>query len=346
MPPPPLDVHRLPRSRARWARGCAYALASLGGLWASGAEAAAPAAAPFGFRYTAPPACIDAATFRQRLAAIPVAPNTAPAQGTTIAITISERGGVFTGDVAVDHADGTTIQREVSSARCDEVVDALELVAALGLGLERPPAAPPPPPPPPPVPVPSPAPSPPLAEAPAEAHWQFRGALRLALLSGAGPNFEPGPDVALGIVRDAPGILAPSFEISGTWATSGNIQKEAGNAVLTLWGGALAACPLRFALSAGFGVRPCAQLAVGALSGSGSGTNVAQSAASVEPRVTVAVLVRLEWQLSGWFSLEAEAGPNFEISRDRFYFEPSGAEVYTAPVLGSLIRFGGAIRWP
>jgi hypothetical protein len=339
MVPSPFDTIRRPprRPRAPW---LARALAL--GVSCASASHAAPGDEAVHVRYSAPAACVDAAAFRARLLALPVSPGTAQPRGATIVVTITEREAQFEGEITVVHADGTTTARRVSSARCDEVSDALEFVAALALGLDSTPLSRPPPPPPPPAETSS---RPGARPAPS-AHWQLLGALRVTLLGGAGPPLELAPDVAVGVALDAPGLLAPWFELSGTWATSGNVVTSSGVAALTLWQGALAACPVRIALGAGFAVRPCAQLSAGAISGSGSGANVVSGPAQTELRVTVAPLARLEWKLHDRFALEGEAGPDFEVSRARFYFAPGGAEVYSAPVVGSITRVGVVFLWP
>jgi hypothetical protein len=303
-------------------------------------------------RYSAPATCVDAATFREGLFALPRLPS-APSRGATIIITITEGDGRFTGDLRVEHSDGTATARRVTSPRCDDVSDALELIAAVALGLDSTPLARPSPPPSvhaveprghesgrstasPVIPAP-PAPPPP--------RWRFTGALRGALLDGLGPRLEIAPEVALGITLDAQGLLAPSFELSGTWATSGSIATSAGTATLTLWGGAVAACPVRIALGRRFAVRPCAEVSAGVISGSASGANVV-SAAATEPRVALTPLIRLDWSLSESFSLEAETGPSFELSQDHFFFEPSGTPVYDLPAVGSVTRLGVVVQWP
>lgn len=337
----------LPRSARRGA-GRWVALAFLLAGTSAGAAEGAPRDETIQIRYSAPPACVDAATFRERLLALPVTPGAPPPRGATVAVTISggppgEREAGFTGAITVAHPDGTTTARQVTSASCEEVCDALAFVAALALGLDSSPLA---------LPSPRPAPLRPGTPAPPEVppvappRWRFLGAIRGALVSGAGPSFELAPDVALGVALDAPGLLAPTIELSGTWTTSGDIVTSGGVAVLTLWQAGLEACPLRLALGGGFALRPCAQLSAGVLRGSGSGKNVVPAGAQVAPRLTAAPLLRVEWRPNGWFGVEGEGGPDFEITRDRFFFEPGGAEVYAAPVVGSVTRVGVVLLWP
>jgi hypothetical protein len=307
-------------------------------------------------RYTAPAACVDAPAFREGLLGLPRLPGAAP-QGATITITITERDGGFIGDLRVEHSDGTTTARQVTSPRCDEVSDALELVAAVALGLDSAPLA-------------RPAPRPPVraekmgeqatgrpvaspvAAAPPPPRWRFTGAVRGALLDGLGPRLEIAPEVALGITLDAPGFFAPSFELSGTWATSGSIETSAGAATLTLWGGAVAACPVRIALGSRFAARPCAEVSAGVIVGAATGANVVPAPAQTEPRLALTPLVRLEWLVSQWFSVEVEAGPSFELSGDNFYFATTSSSssvqtpVYGLASVGSVTRLGVVVLWP
>jgi hypothetical protein len=339
--------------------GAAFAaMASVAGLVAAtGATKAAPERGPLPLELTAPEGCIDAPTFRERLTALPASPGkTEPPRRVTIVIT--HQGDLFTGALRVEHASGDTTERQVTSARCDEVSDALTFVAAVALGLDYVP--PPPPRPPQPLPAsPPPRRPPPPRErdaTPAAAEpavltgrtrWRFTGAVRGGLLGGAGPSLEPALSVAVGLALDNGGLLAPSFEVSGTWATSGSSTTVAGTTgTLTLLDGALGICPVRVPITHGLALRPCGEAAFGALSGSGTGSSVVGHGSHVEPWMALTPMARAEWQIGKHFMLEIETGPEFQLYRDRFYWSPSGSPLYTVPSVGSLTRLGAVVVWP
>src|SRR5262249_30267859 len=156
-----------------------------------------------------------------------------------------EKDGAFAGEVRIAHADGTSTVREVTSARCDEIAEALELIAALALGLDSapktadPPAAPKTADPPAAPPRTAPADATPDAVRPAEpARVRFVGAVYGGIAGNVGPRAAFAPSVAIGVRLDRPGLFAPELDLSGTWAQSGAIETSLGRATLTLVEGA------------------------------------------------------------------------------------------------------------
>jgi hypothetical protein len=304
--------------------------------------AAAPPEPPTPIEFSAPPSCVDAATFRAHLSALPMSPErTEPPQAVTVRI--AESDGGFSGEIVVKHHDGTTTARRVESPRCDEVSDALEFLTAFALGLEKAPPPAPSPPPQAPAAAPVPLPKAVLATGP---RWRFLAALRGALVSSAGPNAEPAAELAVGIVLDEPGWLAPAFELSGARAASQGVSNPAGTATLTLSTGAATACPARIALGPGLAFRPCAKVEVGALSASGTGTGSSTPTTRVEPWVTLAPVARLEWFPARALGLQVESGPDFHLDHARFYFVPSNTPAYPVPDVGSMTKVGLVVLFP
>ena len=175
--------------------------------------------------------------------------------------------------------------------------------------------------------------------------WRYTAALRAELVGGAGTNVEPAPGMAFGMVLDRPGILAPSFEVSGTWATGAGIASPGRTGTLTLVNGALGACPVRFPIAYGLALRPCGEVALGALSGSGSGTNVVNTGTRVEPWVALAPMARAEWRIGKHFMVQVEAGPDIEIDRASFFWNRPQC-LYKVPTVGSMTRLGATGVWP
>jgi hypothetical protein len=80
------------------------------------------------------------------------------------------------------------------------------------------------------------------------------------------------------------------------------------------------ACPLRFPRESAFGVRPCADLDVGMLRGSGVSVKAARG--HTAPWVSTGLQLRAEWSPWGPLELGAMIGGVVALTRPRFYFLP------------------------
>jgi hypothetical protein len=257
-------------------------------------------------------------------------------------IRVTGDGEMFTGELQVEHSDGTTTVRQVASTHCDEVTDALEFVAALALGLDARPPAPPPAPEPEPEREPEPAPVP--------QRWRLFAAAYGGIASAAGPDVEFAPAVALGVMKDGLDLFAPELELSGTWSMSSHFATKLSPATsqTTLFDAALSVCPLQLGVGrSGAGpalrLRPCAGLQLGALTAS---TSLAGSTDQVEPWLAAAVLARAEWVFGKHFMLAADGGAAFPILRPDYFFRPSQVSDFHVPAAGGVARLGAAVLWP
>jgi hypothetical protein len=271
-------------------------------------------------------------------------------------IVVTESQGAFSAELRLLLADGGDLTRRVSGDRCDEVTDALEFVTAVALGLEYTPP-PPPQPQPPLMPAATPLPSPPSVASPASSprrssHWRFLAAVEGALVGGVGPPIEPSPRVDLGVVReaaDAGAVFAPELSLGGMWATSGTYGVAATErAKVTFATAALDVCPVRWALAAGFAVRPCAEADLGALVATGSATNLVGSSSQTRPWVALDGVGQIEWQAGHHFGLELAGGVEVPLLRDKFFFTPesAGMSVYAVPAVAATGRLGAVVSWP
>jgi hypothetical protein len=307
---------------------------------AGDAAAADPSLQSLPLDFSAPAACIDAATFRAHLLALPASPHkTEPPRA--ISVRVVEQQGTFAGELRIAHADGTTTVRQVTSAHCDEITEALEFVAALALGLDHAhgaAAAPPPN-------EPHEAARSEPAPVQARPRVRFIGAVYGGLVSNVGPRLDVAPSVAIGVMLDRPGLFAPEVALSGTWAASGAIATSLGSATLTLVDAALAGCPLRLALGAGLALRPCAELELGALTADATAPNLQGPSRQVRPWSAAAALARAEWQVGNYFMVAAEGGAVFPFLYDRFFFTP-GTEVYSVTPVGAAVKLGAAVVLP
>ena len=304
---------------------------------------------PTPIEFSAPPSCVDATTFRSRLAGLaPLRERPELPRAITIRITETTGAG-FVGEAVVQRQDGRTSTRQVSSERCAEVSDALELITALALGLEEPPPQPAVPTAPATAPV---TPVKALATAPDESvtslpHWRLLVAARGAILSGVGPKAEPGAEVSVGVVRDdTRGWWAPSLELSGIVATSADESIPFGTSKMTLAGGATILCPVRLGLGAGLALRPCVDVQVAALRATAQGATIQSAAAQVEPWIAIAPIARVEWAAGSRVALQIEGGPNLCLDRARFFLTPSNARVYEVPSVGVLAKLGLVLFFP
>lgn len=89
------------------------------------------------------------------------------------------------------------------------------------------------------------------------------------------------------------------------------------------------ACPLRFPREAAFGVRPCADLDVGVLRGSGVSVNAARG--HTAPWMSTGLQLRAEWSPWGQVELGAMIGGVVALTRPRFYFLPDTTAFQAEP---------------
>jgi hypothetical protein len=171
-------------------------------------------------------------------------------------------------------------------------------------------------------------------------------AASVSMLGGAGPGLELAPTGAFGLVREREGWLAPLFEVSGGAAGSSGTTPSLGTGTLWLIDGAVGVCPVRLALGYGLSLRPCVQLAAGALSGTASGAHVLATGSTVEPWVALAPTGRVEWTVIHGLFVRAEAGPDVRFVQDRFLWNPSGQQFYAVPRVGSVARLGVGLYLP
>lgn len=120
----------------------------------------------------------------------------------------------------------------------------------------------------------------------------------------------------------------------------GDDERLAAGATARLRQGALqaVACPWRWGLLGPLGLRPCAELELGVISGEATGVREAER--QLAPWVSMGLQLRAEvavgraWQLGAWL------GGAAPLSRSRFYFRPD-VTVYETAGLG--LRAGGFV---
>jgi hypothetical protein len=287
--------------------------------------------------YTAPSECLDGASFEKHLAELPPSSSSAGEPRSVTVVVRRARGG-FSGSVRVDYRDGTSTERKVASARCDDLTAALEFVAALAMGLEarrQEPAAVPPPPKPTAV-----VQAPPSSPAP---HWRFGATLRAAGMNAVGPNVRLGLEGGAVATFERQGFISPEFRLEGLGA-SGSATSVLGTANLTLLTSVIEACPVLVRFG-DVDVRPCVGAQVGALRGVGRGSSLVEGDDVTRFWFAGLLLGRIEWNLGRFVAVEADGGAVVPARRERYYFGPDST-LYEVPVVTGLASLGLKVALP
>jgi hypothetical protein len=238
------------------------------------------------------------------------------------------RDARYTGQLgSVDDAAGAG--RSVSGASCAEVVQALTLIAALELQRAVAPeggraSAPP-------EDAPSPADDVPSSADDGRGQEALRvGAVAFALLqSGRAPRWTA--DMGAGVsLRWRTESLQPWLLLGAYWGRDEMpVGPRNGLARFERWSSYLVGCPVRFPPQTPLGVRPCASLEVGRISGQGLRVNDAAESAAL--LASAGIDVRLEWSILERLELGALFGGVVALSRPRFYFSPEITALEVAP---------------
>jgi hypothetical protein len=308
----------------RRARAGGAFLALVVGCAAVAARAGAEPAPDGAIAYRAPAGCPDADAFRRELVArAPVGWST---RLPDLAVTIVPVARGFAGELR-----GEGLERRLEGERCDDVVRALALIAALALEAAPAEAAPveaPPPAPRPAVAVdrpPAPAPAPTPSASPRRPAV-VRVGVGVALLGGVMP--DPELDVPLHVEvaggRDAASARLSVASLSGQTEMSDGVRAEFGLLVASLEGCAL---PLRLG---DLRLGGCAAFEVGRLVARAEGLDEARRRA--RPWLAPVALARLRWRLGGRVVLDLAGGLAVPLVRDRFVASPDAVVHEPAPV--------------
>lgn len=305
--------------------------------------------------YLAPASCPQESRWRAALAAR-VPERDARLLASQLHVHITQAGGAravgYTGTLA--SAGSASVEREVRGQTCDEVIEALALVAVLTRALDTAPAdrttatAPPPVPPsggawlltraqelalaedaPPPLPPPTDSPR--LQWGPSAFTW---------LGSAAAPG--PSLDYGLGVHGEWSGSSWQPWLMLGAYTGGTQRARAPGNAAEARFRHlALQAvgCPWRFPRSSALGLRPCLDLDLGRLTGEGIG--VVSARRRSWPWLSTGAELRLEWALLADLQLTAMLATVLPLTRPRFYFLPELTS-FEVPLLG--FRAGASLN--
>lgn len=222
--------------------------------------------------------------------------------------------------------------RTLRGSDCAEVADALTLVASLEIQRVAHRSAPAPS-----ALQPANAPAVQPADSPLRYREGARGSRRLGVVGFAllqsvtAPRW--GTDVGLGVsVEWQTRVWQPWLMLGGYWGSDSEpIGSGSAEARFERWATLFVACPLSYSFAASVVLRPCANLDVGSISGSGRGVGAA--AQSVALFASAGLEARMEWRISEHLQVGGLLGGVLPLSRPRFFLEPD----YTAlsvPALG------------
>jgi hypothetical protein len=315
------------------------------------ARASQPGADAAVIEYVAAPGCVEAPRFRARLAALPRAGMQDVSPGRVAIEIVRTDGQRYAGTVRVVSADGDPFERRIEAATCDEVVDALELVSALALGLEpsglsSAPA----------VPAPS---SPPAARPVADRSptgaegetrspkqsWHLGGGAHAAVITLLGPSPQPGIGAYLSVGAEGPSVWSPELRISALRLQSGTFETAVGSATLTLLTASVEGCPLRVPLGHDLALRPCGGLQLGSLEGVGAGTALSNVRPQSLGWSSLFGVARIGWTFLRYLLLEADVGLVVPLAIHHIYFGPD-TTIYDVPAVGALATAGLGAHFP
>jgi hypothetical protein len=242
----------------------------------------------------------------------------------TVTATISANGA-FHGTVSV-RANGRVFPaRTVGGERCEQVSEALALIAELAI--DR---------------LPKPDPPPSIAAhaiAPAaamrtaihplglEPTWHVSAGVHGAASFGRAPSWRPSVPPFVELARDPLSLRA-----SLLWSYAHGTELR-----VTQLAAKIDVCPFHFVID-DFEADPCATLEIGAIRGSSEQANVGLWLA---PGLTA----RGRWRFAHPFFAEVEAGASFPILRPRFLLEPEQTLWHAAPIAFSAGAGVGATIW-
>lgn len=329
------------------------------GCGAAGAAFADPPRAAVSTTYVAPPACPTEAEFAKRLLARLVGPRGAERPRRSLVVRITgQADGQFVGRLSLVTAEGGSTTKTLAAHNCDELVDALSLVAALALQTDETAvsggdlasapsaasaapagarsAAPAPP-------------GPPAASAsataavprevqetrPGEGSENEDRSLRLALqlgglaALGVAPNVLVGGGLGLDWAPLATGPFRPALGLGVVAAAAPDVVRSDGRASFVWLAARVNACALRFDFGRSAALRVCGLADIGVVNARGSDT--------VDPRsssrgwLSLGVSSQAEFPLSERFALVALVGAEAPLRRDLYAFGPS--DFFLVPLL-------------
>jgi hypothetical protein len=238
-------------------------------------------------------------------------------------IEVREHEGSLLGRLTLREPNGDVTVRAVPGATCEEVIDALLVIAAVLV-------------------QPSPAPErvepaapvrPPAAAGP----WAVGASFGFVVQGAVAPEVRPGIGVEANLAYEGGSIASPLFALaySRTLATS-SARTPNGTAQLEWWTIRASLCPLRWPVTGRLALRPCGLFDLGQLAAKGVETELEASKSVLW--IAPGASARLDALPVDWLVLTAEAGIFRPLNRDRFVFDPGLVVAFQPPPVGGLAR--------
>ncbi len=276
--------------------------------------------------YRAPASCPAEEGFVQRLRSR-LGLSQAPARlGRTVDVQIALAEGRYVGKLTLVGADGRSTTKTLDDASCEELVDALSLVAALALetddveGTARAPA---------PTPAPAPAPARESASTPAPAPAResapapgapSRIGVALGGLAAIGPAPRPllGAALALHWTQPGAGLFTPTLELGGAASLSPEAPEAKGTASFAWLSARAAAYVVQWPPGAGVAFRAGVVGDFGVVVAHGRDTT--SPATSSRPWASPGGIVGAEVPLGSRFAIQIAAALEAPLRRDLYAF--------------------------
>ncbi len=269
----------------------------------------------------------------------------------TFKVRITQGGPGSVGRIEAVDLQGAVTVREVSGAKCAEVVSALALTAWLAIDPDSLSSPPPPasssvppiasgaPPPPPTANASASTPAPPPPPKP-DREPARRTVLELALHGeaafGIAPQTASGASLGAELRSEGNGAYTPTLRMS-----LGHVRNDLGRdpdaAFAATWLG-VDACPWLFGASSGFSAAPCARLTLGLLRG--EGRPISDPATATAAWVPVGALARGRLRLTGGLGVELDGGVAFPLSRPVFSLDRPKTELHSTPAVVGVVSGG------
>jgi hypothetical protein len=309
----------------------------------AGAALAQPRAQAPSVAYVGPASCPSEAEFVVRLRARLGSSETTDARS-TLDVRIAQEGRQYVGRLSLIDREGRSTTKELRGHGCDELVDALALVAALAVRTEGPAATAEERPPPPPVAVAEPPRAEPRpAERRAPAASRFGVAAGGLVTTGVSPTVLLGGTLSIDWAWKPASAFGPALGLGVIAAAAPDVTRPGGRASFTFVAARVDACIARFALGAVLAVRGCLLADAGVVHARGSDT-VAPGSSSRE-WLSLGASSQFEVPLTARLAIRLTAGVEAPLRRDRYAF--GDADFFVVPPViatGSLLVAGYV--WP
>jgi hypothetical protein len=295
--------------------------------------------------YRAPEACPDSKSFQAQVLARTRRLEFRDASADVVwSITLSESTNGTRGTLLVRSTQLGRLERHVAAASCEQVVNALSLVAALSVDPDASltvPEAKATPSKPPHTPAPRAVTAAPSAEvAPEAGKTKLALGLTLTGRSGIAAGLTWAPRPYVGVNFRSPGGYTWGLSVSAMQA-HGSAAVDVGRANFTWSLGRVEAFPLRLSYG-NLRFEPAVFFEAGQLRARGVG--IVPSAEVKRPALFTGALGRISWLGFGLLLLELEGGPLLTLERDRFYLFENNT-VFEIPTVTGFVAGGVGLEF-